>query len=650
MRDQDKTHEELLQELVALRARFSRLVRGEEASAVESREPRLRTLLENSPDIITVLDLDAYVVYQNRTVGDRRLEDSLGTRSIDHMAAPEAERFMTAFTAALGTGETQQFEVSTTAGYVWNTRLVPLREHGHTFAVMGIGTDITERRRAEKALLESEEKLRLAVSATGIGLWRWNPETGGITWDGTMAELLGVQPCELPRDLRAYEERVHPEDRARVAAAFHDLRERGVCDGLEHRVVTPAGDVHTLVWKGSGIRGADGNLNVVLGGVYDLTERKRLEEQLRQAQKMEALGQLTAGIAHNFNNMLTVILSNLHLGMPMAGEAVRGRLKDAEHAARRAADMVRELMVFARRYPIASKRTLDVREVAMRTVEICRTTFDKSIEVRFDAPAQQKFDVLADPGQLEQVLLNICLNARDALETQTEPRPRIELRLDAVTVVAADGGSAERVRLVIEDNGPGMPEEVRRRIFEPFFTTKEVGRGTGLGLATAYGIVVDHGGQIECETRSGGGAKFRVWLPRAPESEEAPGAFSERPASNTSELLLLVEDEDMVRKTTAAVLASGGYEVLQASSGEHALALYEQHAARVRLVVLDWSMPRVSGEHVLAELVRRWPQVRVVLFSGQYPDGVMPANVRGIIQKPAPVETLLATVRDALDS
>ncbi|HEX2675817.1 MAG TPA: ATP-binding protein, partial [Polyangiales bacterium] len=376
----------------------------------------------------------------------------------------------------------------------------------------------------------------------------------------------------------------------------------------------------------------------------------------RHAQKMDALGQLTAGIAHNFNNMLTVILSNLQLGIPNASDPTRARLKDADHAARRAADMVRELMVFARRHPAPSKLPVDTREILLRTREICRTTFDKSIEivVDIDGAAQPDgmldgFSVLGDPGQLEQVLLNICLNARDALEMRPAGTPgasRIELLLRARP--AADGGGRNGLCIEVRDNGPGMSEDVRRRIFEPFFTTKEIGRGTGLGLATAYGIVTDHGGTIECDSRPGEGSTFRVWLPSDATPDAARAAHEA--AQPKRETVLLVEDDDMVRRTTCAVLESGGYDVLQAENGEDAIALYRREAARIRLVVLDWTMPRVSGERVLEELVRFSSDVRVVLFSGQYPGGKLPSNVRGIVQKPAPVESLLATVRNALDS
>jgi two-component system cell cycle sensor histidine kinase/response regulator CckA len=379
------------------------------------------------------------------------------------------------------------------------------------------------------------------------------------------------------------------------------------------------------------------------------SQQRRLEEQLRQAQKMEALGQLTAGIAHNFNNMLTVILSNVSLCQGRVPEALKPRLRDAEHAARRAADMVRELMVFARRYPVDAKQPVDVREIVRRTCDICATTFDKRIVIAATVPETLP-TVFADSGQLEQVLLNIALNARDALEENDTEAPAITFEVGSAQpgvnhahhTVYEDARAGE-VWIKIKDNGGGMSDEVRARVFEPFFTTKEIGRGTGLGLATAYGIVTDHGGSILCESELGAGSTFVVRLPAQPSA----GSPSQQPRA-ANHTILVIEDEDLVRRTTAAVLAAGGYGVLEAESGEEGLRVFEREAASISLVLLDWSMPHMSGARVLSELLRIAPDVRVVLFSGQHPDSVLPRNVRAIIQKPSPVDLVLRTLRGVL--
>jgi two-component system, cell cycle sensor histidine kinase and response regulator CckA len=523
VRDEDKNREQLLQEVGELRQRLQRLAGEDPAFISESREPRLRVLLEHSPDVITVLDPQGYLLYLNHTVPGRTLSEVLGKHSTEFMVPEERERFIDALAQVVSTKTTHRFEGGTSGGYVWQSRLVPLLEHGRVFAVMGIATDVTLQRRAEGALRESEGKLRAAVAATGVGLWKWDAGTRELAWDGASAAMLGLQASELPGTFEAYVERVHPEDRGRMRRRFEAwVRERVAADS-EHRVLLPNGQVRVLVMTGAPHLDPVGELAGVAGGLFDVTQRKHLEEQLRHAQKMEALGQLTAGIAHNFNNMLTIILSNLNMTVNEVAKEHGARLQDAAHATKRAADMVRELMVFSRRHPVARKRAVDVREVVRRTADICQTTFEKHIDIDVHI-AEQELAVLADPGQLEQVLLNICLNARDAFEGHDNTHPTIILDA-ALRMQPGASGTAEVVCVSIRDNGPGMNEDVRRRIFEPFFTTKEVGRGTGLGLATAYGIVTDHGGEIVCVSRPGKGATFEVRLPRANASSESQTSF-----------------------------------------------------------------------------------------------------------------------------
>ncbi|HEX7478865.1 MAG TPA: PAS domain-containing protein [Polyangiales bacterium] len=656
MHDGAKTRDELLQELLLARAQIAVLHAGHEAQVARAREPTLATLLANSPDSITLLDLEGRLVYANRALSARPVEELIGTRAGDHLPSQDRAAFQAAFEQVLASAQPLTLDLRTVSGYVWETRLVPVKDSGEVFAVMAIGADISARKRAESALRESEEKLRVALSATGLGLWRLELSRKELAWDAATSRMLGLGEQPLCRSLAAYEQVLHPDDRGRVLDALTRYVERGVYEDLEQRVYTPDGELRTLLSKGSPLRNSDGELIGFSGGIFDITERKRLEEQLRQSQKMEALGQLTAGIAHNFNNMLTVILSNVLVAESRVPEELRPRLRDAEHAARRAADMVRELMVFARRYPTSSKQPLDVREVVSRTVDICRTTFDRNIEVVAALPEAIGL-VLADAGQLEQVLLNICLNARDALEGQTTPRPVIDLCVKHTAQAACSPRGELMIR--ISDNGPGMSADVKSRIFEPFFTTKDVGRGTGLGLATAYGSIVDHGGTIECESKEGAGASFVVRLPciepaRVPADRGtgrslARGGAGMDPKS-AQPTILLIEDEVLVRRTTSTVLSTGGYDVIEAADGEEGLLLYDRQPSRIDLVLLDWSMPRLSGQRVLEELVRRSPGVKVVLFSGCYPAGDLQPNVRAIIPKPSAVDSVLGTIRAALDA
>jgi two-component system cell cycle sensor histidine kinase/response regulator CckA len=300
-----------------------------------------------------------------------------------------------------------------------------------------------------------------------------------------------------------------PEQVPKVRAAFESVAATGNSELLE------ATTVFSTIWETRIIRlpGGDSPPKLIVIGT-EVTDRKRAEEQLRQAQKMEAIGELTAGIAHNFNNLLTAIIPGIQLAIARPGPLQVEWLRDAEYAARRAAELVQELMLFARHGKSAPRSPVDVRELLNRTVSLCRATFDGGLAVELvDSSTASTID--AQGGQLEQVFLNICFNARDALDalepSATKDR-HLRIELDAVSdETMAPKGRWVRVRF--SDNGAGMSDEVRARIFEPFFTTKEAGRGTGLGLATAYAIVSDHGGKLLCESTPAVGTTFTVLLP-----------------------------------------------------------------------------------------------------------------------------------------
>jgi CheY-like chemotaxis protein len=368
-----------------------------------------------------------------------------------------------------------------------------------------------------------------------------------------------------------------------------------------------------------------------------------MEEQLNQRQKMEAIGQLTAGIAHNFNNLLSVILPNVAMARNAQGEELTLCLEDIDHAARRAADMVQQLMLFARRGPGAKQReSIDLGATVARTVQICRTTFDRAIRielaVQLDVPP-----VSADAGQIEQVLLNICINARDALEQGGTRDPYIRLEVERT----AEG----RARVRVFDNGPGMDEQTRKRVFEPFFTTKEVGRGTGLGLASAYAIVAEHHGQITCQSELGVNTLFEVELP----ASDKPIKLSVKPplvssaAISGNETVLLIDDEPLVRRAAAAMLAFGGYRVLEADGGAEGLDIFMRRGREISLVLLDRSMPGIPGEQVAQRLHELDPAIPIVLLSGQPGPAPAAAHATAVLSKPVDAQTLLTAIRDGID-
>jgi PAS domain S-box-containing protein len=415
------------------------------------------------------------------------------------------------------------------------------------------------------------------------------------------------------------------------------------------------GTLFPVYLSGSTVRDADGNAVALIGVVTDLSERKRLEEQLRHSQKMEAVGRLAGGIAHDFNNLLTAIngYSELLLQRLAGGDpALRGDVEEIRRAGERAANLTRQLLAFSRRQEL-QPRVLDLNQLVRESQGILVAAAGPS--VRFELELEPAlWRVRADPSGLEQVLLNLLINARDAMPAGGVVRMRTANRRLEESARRGVGASTDFVLLEVSDSGHGMSAETRERVFEPFFTTKGPGKGTGLGLATVYGIVQQSEGHIEVDSAPGKGASFRVFLPRIAQqaAEPRPGrAVAAGPAG--AETVLLVEDEDTVRSLAREVLVRRGYRVIEARDGVEALELLEDGAAGVALVVSDLIMPRMGGVELGRRLRERRPVLPVLLMSG-YADGAGVQALREevgrqFLKKPFTPEALASAVRQALD-
>jgi len=632
---------ELEKEIAALRRRVAELEAqpaGKEQEAVR-RLLGERVVLENIPDIVCIMDREHRILYLNRTVPWRRLEDTIGTSALDYIEEHARASYAAACERAWETGTGQFLEVTTLSGYWWETRLVPIKTEAGTRLLLGTSADVTQRKRSEAALRESETRLRHAIDATGMGTWTWDHRTDEFFWDDTLCNIFGVEADQVPSNYDAFLAFVHPEDREDVMATIARYVETGAYSDLRHRIVRPDGDVRHLLSKAMPLRDERGKVVAFRGGVFDITEQKRLEEQLRQVQKMDAIGQLTAGIAHNFNNLLSVILPNVTMGRARANDAVMGHFADIEHAANRAAEMIRQLMLFARPEGQDKKTPIDIVATSRRTLEICGTTFDRKISIDLEA-ADNVPAVAAHAGQIEQVLLNICLNARDAFAHAETESPRIQILIDR--------GSPGMVRIRVSDNGPGMDEVTRSRVFEPFFTTKAVGHGTGLGLASAYAMVMEHHGRIRCESRPGEGSTFELELP-AIEAGAAPSL--QKPVESFERgtgTVLIVDDEPLVRRAVRGILERGGYKVLESVDGIDGLETFTQKRESIDLVLLDQSMPGLSGDQVLLKLMELAPEVPVVLLSGLPGPAARLGHATAVLTKPADASTLLCAIRDGI--
>jgi two-component system, cell cycle sensor histidine kinase and response regulator CckA len=388
----------------------------------------------------------------------------------------------------------------------------------------------------------------------------------------------------------------------------------------------------------------------------DLTERAKLEAQLRQAQKMEAVGQLAGGIAHDFNNLLTVIMSYSELLLASHGEApaLAGQLREIKEASERAATLTRQLLAFSRRQ-VLNPRQLELNETIAGVDRMLRRVLGGDVEVvtRLDPDLRL---VRSDPGQFEQVLLNLAINARDAMPGGgTLGIETKNVDVDATFARSHDVRLAPGpyVCVIVSDTGVGIPADVRERIFEPFFTTKEPGRGTGLGLSTVHGIVEQSGGAIVVYSEPGHGTTFRLFFPAVRASEAALEMPALPPVSYGSELILLVEDDPAVRRVTCTILRGAGYEVVEATDGAHALAIMAQRYRDIDLVLTDLVMPEMGGSDFSREIRDRLIEVPIIFMSGYARSTLSDADIVAanatFLEKPFSAATLLQLVRRLLD-
>ena len=530
---------------------------------------------------------------------------------------------------------------------------------GRPVRAIGAITDLSDLRRAEAERRESEERFRAIVETTEDWIWEADTE-GRLTYSNPAVErILGYRSDELLG--RNGFELMHEEDREALEERFLACAAEGrgwsrIVSRMQHRdgayrylessglpVLTQAGEV-------TGYRGTD----------RDVTERvqaehlrEQLEEKLGQAQKLEAIGRLAGGIAHDFNNLLTAITgySELLLARLSADDPRRAEAQEIAAAAERAASLIRRLLAFARKQ-VLRPELLDLNAVVLETESMLRRIVGEGVELLLDLHSGAG-RVRADRGQLEQVILDLAANARDAMPDGG--RLSIETggaEIGAQEAAARGLAQGRYALLVVADTGIGIDAETRPRLFEPFFTTKELGEGAGLGLAAAHGIVAQTGGHVELESERGRGTTLRVYLPSAEEeTEEKDGG--EAHAAGAGETILLVEDEEVVRGLSRRVLAASGYTILEAGAGEEALELAARYEGTIDLVLTDVVMPGMRGPELVSRLRSARPGIRVVLTSGYTGENVVPNGPghegTAFLEKPFAPQALLRKVREVLD-
>ncbi len=520
---------------------------------------------------------------------------------------------------------------------------------GRYEGVLGIATDITERRRVEEALREREAHYRLMFDKSPLPKWMYDLETlrflavneAAIREYGYSREeflAMTIKDTRPPEDVPALLESIRQSALAKVGVWRHKKKNGDI---MQMEIIT-----HTFTLDGRECRLAVGR---------DVTERLRLEEQLRQSQKMEAVGRLAGGVAHDFNNVLSVILSygEMLLSEMKPGEPMHDDIAEIRKAGLRAADLTRQLLMFSRQQVLAPK-VLDLNDVLTSMDKMLQRILGADVDL-VSLPTRPLGRVRADPSSVEQVIMNLVVNARDAMPTGGK------LTIETANVVLDEAYAqahfgvkpGPHVMLAVSDTGTGIEKSTLARIFEPFFTTKESGKGTGLGLSTVFGVVQQSGGSVWVYSEVGKGTTFKVYLPRVDAAVETVGETVPPTTLRGSETILLVEDDDQVRVVARGILQRSGYHVIEARNAGEALLHSEKHPTTIHLLLSDVVMPQMSGPELAKRLASARPDMRVLCMSGYTDDsivrhGVLEAQI-AYLQKPITPEALTTRVREVLD-
>lgn len=545
--------------------------------------------------------------------------------------------------------------------------VTPLRADRQAGAVV-MHIDVTERKLAEVALAESaaanlrtaealraeRERLVTAQRVAVIGSWETDLATLEVQWSDETYRIFGMTPGEAQPSHQLFLQQVHPDDRAEVDAAFHaSFGTRAMCT-IEHRLLLPDRSIKHVEERWHVVTDATGAPMCAMGTCQDITERKQLEAQFLRAQRLESVGTLAGGIAHDLNNVLAPIMSAVELLSLDEKDPERlDSLTTIARSATRGTDLVKQVIAFAR--GVEGKR-VPVRpgEVVQDVERLMKETFPKAIRVTLKLPTNL-WNITGDPTQLHQVLLNLCVNARDALHDGGDLQVEcINIILDEVQVKRdANATPGAYVCLSVSDNGVGIPLEIQDRLFEPFFTTKELGRGTGLGLSTVHSIVRSYGGFIRLTSQPGHGARFDLFLPaNLSDATELAGDAPRQLPRGDGEMILVVDDEEAIRSVLQRTLERFGYRVMQAGDGAEALAIYAAHRGAIDLVLTDMTMPVMDGARTIVALRAMDAGVRIVASSGQDTDDsalwALGAGKIQFVPKPYTTEVLLTVLHRAL--
>ena len=567
--------------------------------------------------------------------------------------------------------------------------------------VNAIVTDITERTRAEVALKESDNRLKIALTSSHMGVWQWNAATNKLFWSPECYDIFGSK--DLNGTFGSFKGLLHPEDAPRVVAAIRRVSMDSPVFREEFRIIRPDGEVHWLANLGQGYFDGAGTLLRVVGIVQDITERKQAEEaftqanrnlidaksevdriveerttelkkayeslrieteelqraeaQLRQAHKMEAVGTLAGGIAHDFNNILAAIIgfSEMAIDKSPEGSPARHHMERVFAAGVRGRDLVKQILAFSRQAD-QEKEPLKIAPVVREALGLIRASLPSTVDIRPNLQNTLGF-VLADRIQIQQIVMNLCTNAAHAMR---RTGGSISINLDGFSFSSPEDAPDPTMspglyaRLSVTDTGEGMSPEIVEHIFDPFFTTKAAGEGTGLGLSVVHGIVTSHGGTMTVSSEQGLGSVFTVYLPKLIQKQARDSGDGNESIPRGHERILFVDDEEELAAMGDEMLTDLGYRVTSKTASREALALFRLDPSWFDLVVTDQTMPEMTGEELVKEILALRADMPIIMCTGfSYvvdADTASAAGARASVMKPLTMKEIARMVRDVLDS
>jgi len=665
MSDSKKTKAELISELETLRSRILDLEQSETErkraeEALKESEERYRTLVDNSLTGIYVRRAEK-IEFANKRLAEMlgySLEELKEMPFLDFLHPEDRETAReraAARMSGLGSEAYHQYRAVTKNGDILHVEMfgVPIEYRGKP-AILGHVHDITERKKIGKALREREEQYRILFETVGDVVYSMDRDFRVLSVSPSVEAFLGYRPDEIIGRKLAELDLLAPEFLEKAFADVSRVMAGEQFAPSEYEFIAKDGTRKLAEVRAASLYEGDEAV-AIIAVIRDITEHRRLEQQLLQAQKMESIGTLAGGVAHDFNNILGGILGYASF---MKVKITKDHpffnyIDTIEKGAVRASELTAQLLAFARggKY---DTRPVNLNKVVDETLKLIGETFDKSIEIETRLMAELP-TVEADAGQMQQVLMNLCINAADAMPAggRLTLATGVETLSEELVRRQMDTPPGPYAVLSVTDTGKGMDRKTARRIFEPFFTTKEEGKGTGLGLSMVYGVVKNHGGSVHVDTIPGRGTTFKIYLPAStkPEAEEPAEVES---LSGGNECILVVDDEEPIRAMARDLLESYGYRVLLAENGLEAIDIYAGRKDDIALVILDMIMPKMGGRKAFLKLKELDPGVKALLSTGYSQDGkaqeILESGVIGYIQKPYQINKLLAKVRSVLDA